>query len=234
MSITQIGSLPFDNANDAIIYSLQHDIPFLPELPLLGDSMLEYINTPGKLSCLKKFKEIEFETVKIQCIGPATLVFSGVYREDEAIQRIYNHILILLENLKAKEVIIFFDEPSLGYVGFDYKEMWEALMSCFNYSIDFNVTFGVHVCGNMDWDQMFKSKIDIISFDASLVNITLYKNYRSKKRIAWGITNQDQVMDFDKGDLITPPCGISPAKYTSKDCQQIYKNIKEISNKVNR
>jgi hypothetical protein len=47
---TQIGSLPFDNVDRAIAYSLQHDIPFLPELVVLGDAMLEYLKHPGELS----------------------------------------------------------------------------------------------------------------------------------------------------------------------------------------
>ena len=55
--VTQIGSLPYDSVEKAVEYSLRHDIPFLPELPLLGDSMIKYINTPGKLSCLSEFKK---------------------------------------------------------------------------------------------------------------------------------------------------------------------------------
>ena len=38
--ITQIGSLPYDNVNEAIDYSLKHNIPFLPELPSKGETML--------------------------------------------------------------------------------------------------------------------------------------------------------------------------------------------------
>jgi len=42
--ITQIGSLPFTDVDAAVNYSLQHDIPFLPELTAMGDWMTEYIN----------------------------------------------------------------------------------------------------------------------------------------------------------------------------------------------
>lgn len=62
---TQIGSLPFTDVDAAVSYSLQHDIPFLPELTALGDGMTEYIKNPGKLSCLEAFKEHAFKTVKV-------------------------------------------------------------------------------------------------------------------------------------------------------------------------
>ena len=55
--VTQIGSLPYDDVEQAVEYSLRHDIPFLPELPKLGDAMLEYAKEPGKLSCLRRFQE---------------------------------------------------------------------------------------------------------------------------------------------------------------------------------
>jgi len=86
--ITQIGSLPYDNIGEAVRYSLRHHIPFLPELPKLGDSMLDYIKNPGKLSCLNEFKKHSYETVKIQSVGPAMLVLSG-YSKDEAVRRVY-------------------------------------------------------------------------------------------------------------------------------------------------
>ncbi|MFH1065606.1 MAG: hypothetical protein V1734_03835 [Nanoarchaeota archaeon] len=44
--VTQIGSLPYDSVEKAVAYSLKHDIPFLPELPKLGDSMIQYIRIP--------------------------------------------------------------------------------------------------------------------------------------------------------------------------------------------
>src|SRR3989338_1455945 len=89
--VTQVGSLPLEDVGEAVAYSLKHDIPFLPELPKRGDAMLEYIKSPGKLSCLAEFKKHKFDTVKIQCVGPATLTLSG-YTGDEAVKRAYEHI----------------------------------------------------------------------------------------------------------------------------------------------
>ncbi len=76
--ITQIGSLPLSDPKKAVEYSLQHDIPFLPELPLLGEGMLSYIRRPGSLVCLGEFKRHEFVTVKVQAVGPAIFIFPAL------------------------------------------------------------------------------------------------------------------------------------------------------------
>jgi hypothetical protein len=207
--VTQIGSLPLTDVEEAVEYSLRHEIPFLPELPLLGDAMLSYIKNPGQLSTLRAFKRHRFSTVKVQAIGPATLILSG-YEEDEALLRIYRHIEAILDGLVAQEVILFLDEPALGQAGFDYRRLWDLLLA------DLPVIRGVHVCGNMQWDLLFSAEIDVVSFDASRYDITLYYP-RHGKRIAWGITSPEQVRDFQPGDLITPPCGLSPRAYKPHD-----------------
>ncbi|HBR10064.1 hypothetical protein LR021_02435 [Candidatus Bipolaricaulota bacterium] len=210
---TQIGSLPFTSVEEAVAYSIAHAIPFLPELPALGDEMLSYIEQPGELSCRKEFHRNRFSTVKVQAIGPATLIFAG-YEEEDALLRIYTHIEQILNGLCAEEIILFLDEPALGQAGFDYTGLWEAIFS------SFPVIRGVHVCGNMQWDLLFNAEIDIISFDASQHDITQYYKSRQGKRIAWGINSPEQVRDFRAGDLITPPCGLSPRTFTVEACQQ--------------
>ncbi|MGY4706311.1 hypothetical protein ACVNPS_00950 [Candidatus Bipolaricaulota sp. J31] len=213
--ITQIGSLPMRDPVAAVEYSLRHDIPFLPELPLLGDAMLSYIKRPGELSCLPEFRKHEFGTVKVQAIGPATLILSG-YEPDEALLRVYRHVEAIMDGLRAEEVVLFLDEPALGQAGFDFEELWRPIFS------DFPVIPGVHVCGNMQWDLLFKSEvIQIISFDASRYDITRYYP-RNGKRIAWGITDPSQIKDFRPGDLITPPCGLSPKFYSQEDTERVF------------
>lgn len=222
--VTQIGSLPFDSVETAVEYSLRHDIPFLPELPKLGDSMIEYIKAPGKLSCLDEFKKHSYDIAKIQCIGPATLVLTGKYNEEEAVLQIYTHIDSILKGLNAKETILFLDEPALGHSGIDYEKKWEEIFSCFN------VTKGIHVCGLADFDRLFRADIDIISFDASLYDITIYPKYpdfRQKGgRVAWGISRLEDINDFHKDDLITMPCGLGGMNretgkaYTEDECEK--------------
>jgi len=222
--ITQIGSLPYEDVDLAVEYSLRHDIPFLPELPKLGDAMMDYIEKPGSLSCLDAFKSAVagLETVKIQCVGPATLILAG-YDQDNAVALACQHIDAVLDGLKAENVILFLDEPALGQAGFDYQQLWSALFQ------SFDVTPGVHVCGNMNWDDMFASEIDIISFDASKYDITRYPGYRNGKRIAWGVEKREDVRDFQEGDLLTLPCGMGPKFYSTDDCETALNKLSEIS-----
>ena len=224
--ITQVGSLPYEDISQAVDYSLGHDIPFLPELPNLGDAMLTYIKNPGRLSCLKEFKRHRFSTVKIQCIGPATLIMSG-YGQDEAIQRIYEHVAAIMDGLQAQEVILFLDEPALGQAGFDFDSLWGPVFS------SFDIISGVHTCGNMDWDKMFKADIDIISFDSSQFDITRYSAYRGDKRISWGVSKIEDIKDFRAGDLITLPCGMGSKLYSVEDCQPKLDLLKDIAGRIN-
>ncbi len=220
--ITQVGSLPYEDAGQAVAYSLKHDIPFLPELPKRGDAMLNYVKHPGKLSCLEEFKKHKFETVKIQCVGPATLMLSG-YKQDESMLRIVEHIGAIMDGLQANDVVLFLDEPALGQSGVNYVELWQALFS------GLNVTSGVHTCGNMDWDILFSSPIDIISFDASKYDLTKYSGYRSGKRISWGVEKAEDVKDFQQGDLLTLPCGMGTPMYKIEDCETNLQKLIDIA-----
>ncbi len=109
--VTQIGSLPFDNVEDAVNYSMRHDIPFLPELPKIkGDSMTEYIHNPGNLACSELFKRNHYDIAKIQAVGPITLMQQG-YNDDEAMSIPYNHIEGMLNGLNAREIYFFLTSP---------------------------------------------------------------------------------------------------------------------------
>lgn len=224
--ITQIGSLPYDSVEDAVKYSLKHDIPFLPELPKKGDAIMDYIKNPGKLSCLGEFKKHPFDVAKIQCVGPATLITAG-YQEDKAMEIILEHITAILDSLNAKKIILFLDEPAVGHAGFNFKELWVPIFE------SFPVISGVHCCGNMDWDRLFESDIKIISFDASQYDLTSYpkyENFRNKGgKISWGVLRKEDVRDFRKGDLLTLPCGMGTKLYTVDDCGKNLKKLKAIA-----
>jgi hypothetical protein len=224
---TQIGSLPFTDVERAIAYSLRHDVPFLPELTALGDAMLQYIREPGRLSCLDAFKEHRFDTVKVQCIGPATLLCSG-FEEDDAVARIYRHIETILDGLIADEILLFLDEPGLCSVGFDYERLWAPLFE------SFPVVRGVHLCCNMQWDYLFEAPIDIISFDASRYDITKYYDSRNEKRIAWGIEEPSDVADFRPGDLVTPPCGLPHMTHSERQAEERFEVLQDAAASIRR
>ncbi len=226
LPITQIGSLPFKKIKQAVKYSLRHGKPFLPELPKLDGFMLDWIKELICPSCLSEFCKNEFTTVKIQAPGPATLVMRG-YSEDEAVGKIVKYISLIMEPLKAKEIILILDEPGLGQAGFNFEDLWTPIFK------SFSVIPGVHCCGNMDWDVIFQSQaIEIISFNASQYDITKYLHYRGGKKIAWGIEKREDVKDFQKGDLITPPCGLSPLEYTVEDCEPVFHNLQQITREL--
>lgn len=253
--VTGIGSLPFENVKQALKFSLRHPIPFVPELPLLGDELLKYISHPGKLSCLSELARRKFKMLKMQSVGPVTMIASG-YSQEEAIEKIVDHIFSLRMKLHVKEAICILDEPLLETASFDYqargwskaryekmnfipvdcKKVWEILFEkLFKYSYLKNMTWGIHVCSNVDWNLLFGlDAIKIISFDASKYGQKLVQSngYRNGKRIAWGITKQEDILDFREGDLITLPCGMSPYKYKEEDCKPELKKLKRIARKL--
>ena len=227
--ITGIGSLPYTSVECAIGFSLRHSIPFLPELPGLGDSMVG--DDDGILRspvCLSKFKENSFPRVKMQSVGPVTLFRTDRYDSfDDAIFATYEHVKSLLDGLCADEVILFLDEPGLDMLPFelDYELAWSSVFD------EFDVTSGIHTCGNTDWERLVKSGVKIISLDATKINLpVLFPEYRKYEVLAsWGIQQISDIGEFQKGDLLTHPCGMSPEWYTVSDCEMVLKNLKSIA-----
>jgi hypothetical protein len=156
----------------------------------------------------------------MQCVGVVTAMNYGL-SEDDATLKIIDHISKNLKYINAKKIILFLDEPVLGYSGLPFERMWENVFE------EFDVIRGVHTCGNMLWDQLFRANIEIINFDASQYDITKYYESR-EKRIAWGVKEQKDVKEWFEGDLITPPCGLST--YTIEECQGVLENLKSIKN----
>lgn len=108
---TGIGSLPFYNLADAINFSLNCDMPFVPELTKLDENLLNRNNSlllnMGKLCFKKKLKN--------QIIGPAT--FCYLTKKNFSDYYIYYKELINLHcDLKKKyqlELYLQIDEPIL-------------------------------------------------------------------------------------------------------------------------
>jgi hypothetical protein len=250
--ITQIGSLPYGSVREAVDYSMRHDIPFLPELPRLGEAMMDYIKNPGSLSCLREFQGAVKggPLVKIQGVGPATIVSAGrgKYTEEDALRMSKEHILRIIDGFNVEKLIFFLDEPSLEVAGFDceamgmtkdeykentgliavdYKSLWRELYD--EVISDLGITFGVHTCGNFDWNELLRLDfLDMISFDASRYGDLMVKSgsYRNGKKMAWGVEGSGDAIDFKKGDIITPPCGLGNMS-SAERCEPILQGLKE-------
>ncbi|UCF09300.1 MAG: hypothetical protein JSW65_04350 [Candidatus Bipolaricaulota bacterium] len=220
--VTQIGSVPFTDVDRAIDYSMRHEIPFLPELTARGDGMLQYAKRPGRLAALAAFKRNRFTTVKVQSVGPATLITSG-YSEDDAVAAVYRHLEAIFDGLIAEATILFLDEPALGTVGFDYERLWQPLLETFP------AIHGVHTCGNMQWDLLAAAPIDMISFDASRYEITSYLGSDRSVRIAWGALEKKDVRDYRPGDLITGPCGMPHTTYSPSDAERRLESLTKLA-----
>lgn len=198
--ITQIGSVPHKTVEEAMRYSLRHDIPFLPELTSKEEWFLNYINTPGELLCLREFHNHKYNAVKIQCIGPDTAIKYLGFTEAEAIDRIRRHLAKALDGLDAQRVIILLEEPGLN-VKIGYERKLEKIFR------DLKVEKGIHNCGEIK-EEMFGLDIEFIAFDTSKYDITRLRNYRTRKKIIWGISRREDVKDYQEGDLLTLPCGM--------------------------
>ena len=221
MIITGVGSLPFTDPVAAVEYVMKYDIPFMPELTNAGESMNNYLARSEPLAAAKHFAEHSLEVAKLQCVGPVTAMNMGL-SEDEATLKIIDHISKHLKYINAKKVILFLDEPVLGYSGLPFVKMWENVFE------EFDVSRGIHTC-NMLWDQLLEAPIEIINFDASQYDITRYYEARDK-RLAWGVQKFEDIKDWKDGDLITSPCGL--AQYSEKECEEILDNLKSIKGRL--
>lgn len=229
--VTLIGSLPHTDPDEAVRLVFENNIiPCLPELPMLGENMLQYIKNPGNLACAAAFQKRYASVKKIQSVGTCTLVYAAKMPAKEANQRIYAHIMALLKDLRADRIILFLDEP---IIGLDCQKLWEPLFSMLDKDPGLkNITLGVHTCNNMNWNPLFcAEQFKIISFDASSYARGLVRSakYRSNKTIAWGVERIEDVKKFQLGDLLTPPCGLGPSKYKVSDCQKVIQNLQEIA-----
>jgi hypothetical protein len=212
MIITGVGSLPFKDPAAAVEYVLKYDIPYMPELTQLGESMDKYLNSTEPLSSAPFFSEHSLEIAKMQCVGPVTAMNLGL-DEDMATLKIIDHISRHLKYIDAKKIILF---------GLPFAKMWENVFE------EFDVVRGIHTCGNMLWDQLFSAQIEIINFDAAQYDITRYYDERTK-RIAWGVQTAEDIKDWRSGDLITPACGLNES--SEAECEEVLENLKSIKSR---
>jgi len=148
---------------------------------------------PGFHRLLERLPEIEDTTkyVKTQLTGPFTM---GMGLKDEKGKSIiYNSAYFdiikkalrgkaewMIRTIRArrpgKEVILFFDEPSMVSFGSAFVSVSkEDVISMFDEVAEgLDALVGIHVCGNTDWPALLGAKIDIINYDAFNFMDTLF------------------------------------------------------------
>jgi len=106
-----------------------------------------------------------------------------------------------IETLKAfgKPVIIFIDEPAMESLGSAFCAASPELVAAKLDEIidtihELGGIAGIHCCGNADWPMIFRTKVDIVNFDAFgyMEKVLLYpaeiKTFISRgSALAWGI-----------------------------------------------
>ncbi len=206
LPITGIGSLPFDNIKEAINYSLKHDIPFIPQLPLLEGNMIDQIKKSHYLS-IKEWDR-ENECYKIQLVGP--------HSSKVPPQEIIDYSLMLKEKLHQSP-ILFIDEPFLPNLDATDLDFYNELAKEFK--------LGIHCCGDTNWNELLKLPISYISFDSNrhLDNFPFEKFIAKKITVVLGLiptdtmkysldkiftTHKDIIVKHYKKIWLSPACGL--------------------------
>ncbi len=140
---------------------------------------------PGLYRLLERLPEIkdDVKVIKGQLTGPFTI---GLGLKDEKGRPIiyndaYFDIIKKALHMKArwmssfikkhfpeKDVMIFFDEPSIVSFGSAYVSIAKSdVISLMNEVLGgLGVTRGIHCCGNTDWSVLFAVDVDIVNYDA--------------------------------------------------------------------
>lgn len=160
---TGIGSLPFTNLEKAIDFSLNLDLPFVPELTKMGDSLLKRDSS----ILLQMAERCIAKKLKNQIIGPATFQkLSG--QNFYEYTKYFKKNLELNRDIKEKYQLEFFlqiDEPILLSSSEDkifYRDLLLAIK-------DENIFPILHSCQKFESDFLFPHwEIPYLALDVQL------------------------------------------------------------------
>jgi methionine synthase II (cobalamin-independent) len=123
----------------------------------------------------------KFEAIKGQVTGPISLGLQIVDKNGRSViyDETYSELVRRTINMTAKwqaerlsecnkNVIIFFDEPSMTLLGTPFAAISNDMaVKWINESMEgLECTKAIHCCGNTDWSLVLRTDIDILSFDA--------------------------------------------------------------------
>lgn len=241
MLITGIGSLPFTDIDQALEYSLQHDLVFLPQLPQLNENEMMVIqaldDTFESYACFESFVNFaimnNLKKVKLQLAGPITCSLVT----EQSIDNIVSQLLLKVEDMIRPfwehdiDVIFFIDEPML-FVNID-SSLQETMKNFITELKKKDLLVGLHCCSNPDWSPILQLGFDYLSFDTNLSYVDLvesglleiYKNQGGK--VIFGLDPRVPVkIDLQLADYISFSCGMG--SLTHEDAYDILRGLKEL------
>jgi methionine synthase II (cobalamin-independent) len=183
LQTTGIGSVPFEDMDEAIAHSLKYTVPFLPELKssenflARAQALLAKMRLPPELvpwlDALEK-SEKHPAHLKVQLAGPVT------YRkhcEAEGIALSANwlkdHVaasLVLSKAVSARsaaEVVFFWDEPTLSNKTADAD--WRTLKDAMEIAVHSKLPISLHACGKLPLPKILALDPKYLSLDFGLL-----------------------------------------------------------------
>jgi len=211
---TGVGSLPFDDAHDAVAHvAAAYDVPFCPQLPRLeGDMIAEWLGSDPARCGWSSARDRErprawdallaeldrtppaHRVVKLQVTGPATLA-CALQRECGAVSRpdeLAREVAIWLAANVAGQV------RALGELGLDALLLvdepalhvfgTEGVERAWDPLRACAPVWGLHLCGPVPWELVERAQPDVLSFDLALapLDARAIAVLARGRRIAWG------------------------------------------------
>lgn len=225
LPVTGIGSVSFSDINLAIKYSMSFDIPFLPQMTALDESMIPQAKS-GIYLANKDFSSIinkkGTHLFKIQIAGPTTAKQTPDY--------LFQHIksLAIIYNTKP---VIFIDEPVPSNDHQDLTSLISMLKED-GYSV------GIHTCNNSSLLNFLSMDINFLSIDNQFLELIIcsseLQDFFSKKKILiLGISplykniNREFIRKYIGSLYLSPPCGL--ANYSMEESDNILRYLKKLS-----
>ena len=138
---------------------------------------------------------------KTQIVGPVTLALHTKSGEEK---NVLARAKRQVDEIRKRgwNPILFFDEPSLSIINpLILEKEKKRLQEMFHeYAAELDAVTGIHCCGRTNWDFLFGTGVDIISFDAAKDADHFFKNasgirkhFENGRSIAWGLVPSTSV-----------------------------------------
>ena len=191
---------------------------------------------------IKKGLPAEVRFVKGHITGPLTM---GTSLKDETGKDIIHNEMLFDAVVKGlamkaawqitelgqfgRPVIIFIDEPAMESLGSAFSAVSaDTIAEKLNEVIDtiheLGGIAGIHCCGNADWPMLFRTKVDIVNFDAFgyMEKVLLYPDdikafYTRGGTLAWGVVPTSAFTGSESADRLVQKLEEGMKRLESRD-----------------